>query len=381
MEKSAIVFSAIALICLFFSVQTGQAQNIGNVENVVTIDTLPSNSIYKQIWQPFIAQWKEDYYVVSYGLKLKGKSDLGTLVCSYTTDGGETWSAPITIFDHTRPNGSQRFAYANTVLFRPEGQNVIWCFAMRAPIYYADSEDSELCAAYSADGGLSWQQVELSNKFPSPLITNAGVVTVNRDGKKKYLLPVHRNTVRHDPRGDREQFVLESTNLLEWELAGYVPHPDHVWIHEGNIAEGENPGELKMVMRTAKKHKRKEQLDVPRAYSSVSTDGGKTWSMAKPEPALWNSRAKGFYGKDSKGRHIYVYNPGPSGERKQLMYTVKEPGNDWSEPELFYWKNNRNSYATLIEKKPGVFLCVWDSSNDIDVKRSVIRFGILNLNK
>jgi len=379
MKNSATIIGLALLIGLFFSAQVSKAQYTGDVEKVVTIDTLPPSSVYKQVWQPYIAQWKKDYYVVSYGLKLKGKSDLGTLVCSITRDGGKTWSAPITIFDHTLPNGTQRYAYANTVLFRPEGQDVIWCFAMRAPLYYKDSEDSELCAAYSADGGLSWHHVEMSNKFPSPLITNAGVVTVNKNGKKKYLLPVHRNTIRHDPKGDREQFVLESTNLLEWELAGYVPHPDDVWLHEGNIAEGEHPGELKMVMRTAKYHKRKEALDVPRAYSSVSKDGGKTWSMAVAEPDLWNTASKGFYGKDQKERHIYVYNSGPRKERKKLYYTLKEEGKSWSEPRLFFWDNNRNSYPTLIEKEPGLFLCVWDSSNQINKKRSVIRFGILDL--
>ncbi|MDZ7633477.1 MAG: hypothetical protein U5L72_03155 [Bacteroidales bacterium] len=60
---------------------------------------------------------------------------------------------------------------------------------------------------------------------------------------------------------------------------------------------------------------------------------------------------------------------------------VKEPGREWSEPRLFYWDKNRNSYPTLIEREPGVFLCVWDSSDDPDVKRTTIRFGILDLNK
>ena len=39
---------------------------------------------------------------------------------------------------------------------------MIWLFAMRAPMHYRDSENAELVAAYTADGGLSWQHVELS---------------------------------------------------------------------------------------------------------------------------------------------------------------------------------------------------------------------------
>jgi len=376
---------ALLLLGLFISFNLvarleSHAQRTGDVKNVVTIDVLSQNSIYKQLWQPFIARWRKNHYIVSYGYKLDGRSDMGDLVCSITKDGGKTWTPPVMIFDHKEANGSQRYAYANGVLFKPEGQNLVWCFAMRCPMYYSDSEDSELCTAYSSDGGYSWTQVELNNKFHSPLITNAGIVTVKENGITNYLLPVHRNTLRHDPKGDKEQFVLESTNLLVWDLAGYIPGPEDVWLHEGNIAEGDHPGELKMVMRTAKYHESKSALDIPRAYSSTSTDNGKTWSKAVEEPALYNAAAKGFFGKDGKGRHIYVYNDGKRGERRGLYYVVKEQGSDWSKPSLFYWDNNRNSYPTLLQTEPGFFICVWDSSNDPHKKRTAIRFGILNLN-
>ena len=358
------------------------SQKTGDVTQVTTIDVLPTPSIFKQVWQPYLAMWEDNHYVVSYGLKLDGRSDMGDIVCSITKNGGKKWTAPIMIFDHRLHNGTQRYAYANGVLFRPQGEDIIWCFAMRCPLSFTDSEDADLVAAYSCDGGYSWIHVELWMDFHSPLITNAGVVTLMENGIPKYLLPVHRNSIRHDPLGgDREQFVLESTNLLNWKIRSFIPRPDEVWVHEGNIAEGDHPGELKIVMRTAKYYERKEALDSRLAYSSVSSDNGKTWSMAVAEPALHNAAAKGFFGKDAKGRHIYVYNDGARSERKGLYYVTREPGKEWSKPSLFYWdNNNHNSYATLIEKEPGVFLCVWDSSDDPDVKRSVIRFGILDLN-
>lgn|GEM_PF-219983 len=367
----------IASVFLSFSLM---AQGTGDVKDVVTIDVVPENSIYQRIYQPFIAQWEEDYYVVSYGLQLRGKTDMADIMCSISRDGGKTWSPPSMIFDHRIPNGSQQYAYANPVLFIPEGQRVIWYFGMRCPVHYSDSEDSELCAASSSDGGVTWQQVELRMHFHSPLITNAGIVPVKEDGITRYLLPVHRNTLRHDPKGDREQFILESKNLLDWDLAAYIPRPEHVWLHEGNMAEGDHQGELKIVHRTAK-YSNSGTLEPPRAWSSVSKDNGKTWSMAEEEPDLWNTASKGFFGKDSYGRHIYVYNDDERQIRKGLYYVVKEPGKEWSKPKLFYWDNNRNSYPTLIEKEPGVFLCVWDSSDDPDQKRTAIRFGILDLNQ
>jgi len=374
-------------ICLFFL-----AINImlpcqvfaynGDVKSVVLIDVLPEKSIYKQLWQPYIAIWKKNNYLVTYGYKLDGRADMGNIVCSITKDGGKNWTVPIMVFDHQKDNGYQRFAYANSVLFKPENQDIIWCFAMRCPLYYPDSEDSELCAAYTSDGGYSWTQVELNNTFPSPLITCAGIITIKENNMTKYLLPVHRNTVRHDPKGDREQFVLESTNLLVWNLRSYIPRPDSVWIHEGNIEKGDAQGELKIVMRTASYYsEKKSTLNVPRAYSSVSFDNGKTWSTATEESELYNAAAKGFFGKDSFGRYIYVYNDGPREDRKALWYVVQDDKKNWSKPKMFYFDKNRNSYATLIEKEPGVFLCVWDSSNEPDVKRNAIRFGILEFKK
>lgn len=378
-RKLKIYFSV--LVCIFVSgTIPSMAQETGDVKNVVTIDNVPVNSVYHRIYQPFIAQWDEDYYVVSYGLQLRGKTDMADMMSSITKDGGKTWSPPSRIFDHKIPNGSRQYAYANPVLFIPEGQRIIWFFGMRCPINYRDSEDSELCAAYSGDGGVSWQQVELRMGFHSPLITNAGIVPVKENGNTRYLLPVHRNTLRHDPKGDREQFVLESPDLLNWNLAGYIPRPDEVWLHEGNIAEGDNPDELKIVTRTAK-YSNDGALTPPMAWSSVSKDNGKTWSMAVEEPALWNTASKGFFGKDSKGRHIYVYNDDARRVRNGLYYVVKEPGGEWSEPKLFYWDNNRNSYPTLIEREPGIFLCVWDSSDDPINKRTAVRFGILDLNE
>ena len=53
-------------------------------------------------------------------------------------------------------------------------------------------------------------------------------------------------------------------------------------------------------------------LEKPRAYSSVSKDGGRNWSPAKEEPDLWNARSKGFYGLSETGAHVNVYNDGPA---------------------------------------------------------------------
>lgn len=355
----------------------------GDAQQVTLIRTLDSQGPYKRLWQPFIAEWQPQHLLVAYGGELRGKVDMGDMLCCISTDDGASWSEPVTIFDHRQWHGSQRFAYANPVLFRPQGQSIVWCFAMRCPLYYRDSEDSQLCAAYTIDGGWSWQPVELAVHHHSPLITCAGVVEYPVDGGVRYLLGAHRNSLRNDPLGRQDQFVLESDNLLEWRLAGYVPAPETpaVFLHEGNIAEGDRPGELKIVMRTAKAGRENyTSLDEPTAYSSVSRDGGRNWSIAIPEMYLHNTTSKAYFGHSSTGSQLYVYSGGPFRERRQLNWKQTRPDGSWSEERLFFNGDTRNSYPTLLEYEPGRFYAVWDSSTHPDEKRTAIRFGRLDIN-
>lgn len=369
---------AVCMTTLPSILPAGERDYEGDVRDVVSIDVLEADGPYQKIWEPYIAQWSDKHYVAAYGLELRGKADMGDIVCSISRDAGKTWTPRIMVFDHAQRNGTVQYAYNNAVLFRPPGQDVIWLFVMRAPLHYRDSENADLVAAYSADGGYSWHPVELAMDYQGSLIIVAGIETVVRDGITHYLLPAHRNSKRRDPFGDRRQFILESTSLLHWKRAAYVPYADDdpVFLHEGNIAYGEDDGELKIVMRTADM-RRERPLDPPLAYSSTSTDGGKTWSTAKPEPELPNHRSKSFYGKMADGGHIYVYSN--QVERRELWYKTRPPGGAWSQARLFYDGQNRNSYPTLIEDEPGRWLAVWDSSDDPDDRRTVIRFGRLQV--
>ena len=88
------LFYAIAVtmaILLILNTEVSSAQGTGDVEDVVTIDILPPNSIYRKIWQPYIARWDGDYLVAAYGLQLSGKTDMGDMLCSISRDGGKTW--------------------------------------------------------------------------------------------------------------------------------------------------------------------------------------------------------------------------------------------------------------------------------------------------
>jgi hypothetical protein len=357
----------------------------GDVTDVRVIRHMDKHPGSALLWEPYIAQWKDKHLVAAFGAGIPGKTDMGDIFASVSTDDGDTWSDPVYIFNHHERQGTIQFAYANAILFKPPGQEVLWAFGMRCPMNYRHSEDSQLVGAYSADGGRSWVPVELSMGYTGPLIVIAGPYSFMENGVARYLFPAHRNTRRSDPRGSRDHFVLSSTSLLEWNLASFIPQPESgpkVFLHEGNIAPGDTPGEIMMMMRTADYEDERKMTDPPRAFSTVSRDGGRTWSPAKQEPDLWNAKSKGFFGRSAGGVHVYVYNDGPAtpapGGRMALRYKTKPAGGTWSAEQTFYDAGIKNSYPTLIEVAPGEFRAVWDSGTT-DRSRTHIHFGKFRL--
>ena len=69
-------------------------------------------------------------------------------------------------FDHQRRQGDIQFAYATPVLYRAPGQAVIWCFAMRCPIAYRNSEESQLAGAFTALGLKPGDRIERIDGTP-----------------------------------------------------------------------------------------------------------------------------------------------------------------------------------------------------------------------
>ncbi|MEP6671174.1 MAG: sialidase family protein [Chthoniobacter sp.] len=377
--RNALLFF-FTLILAAVSATAQNAEFTGDVRDVRVVRSVEQHPGASLLWEPYIAEWKPKQLVVAYGAGIPGKTDMGDIVASVSTNDGDTWSEPAIVFDHNQRFGAMQFGYSNAVLYKPPGQDVMWCFAMRCPMNYQHSEDSQLVGAFSADGGRSWTPVEMAMHYTGPLIIVGGIQRIVENGQPRYLLPAHRNTRRNDPLGSRDQFMLSSTSLLEWRLAGHIPQPESgpVFLHEGNLAPGDAEGELKLVMRTAT-WEEKAALDPPRAFSSVSQDGGRTWTPARQEPDLWNARSKGFFGQSTNGTHLYVYNDGPAmpkpGARTSLRYKLQPTsGGAWSAEKTFYDSGTHNSYPTLIEIAPSEFRAVWDSGTK-EHPRTNIRFG------
>ncbi|RTE55385.1 exo-alpha-sialidase [Arenibacter aquaticus] len=374
-NKSKII---ILLLILIYGHSFSQSIDYkGDVTDVRLIRSLEETNAAK-LAIPHIVQWKPNHLIVAYEEVLHGKTDMASIASVVSTDDGSTWQTPNYIFDKNEKFGNMQFAYANPILFKPEGQDILWCFAMRNPLYQPNSEESYLVAAYSGDGGRSWYNVEPIMGYSGSLVLAGNIITVKENGETVYLLPAHRNSLDNGPVGGaRVHFVLKSKNLIEWDIAGFVPQPDDVWVHEGHIAQGETDGELTMVMRTSTMQGNKA-LNNPRAWSTTSLDNGRTWSFPKEEPKLYNAVSEAAFGKTANGTYYYIYNDGPKSSRMTLKYKTKRFNQEWTGEKIFFDAGIKNSYPSVIEVNPGDLRIVWDSGTH-DQSRTKIHFGKLKV--
>ena len=170
------IASAFVLVVGWTTTLVRAADFTGDVCDVCVVRRMEQHPGAALLWEPSIAVWKAKHIVVTYGAGIPGKTDMGDVWASVSTNDGSSWSEPVPVFDHNQRYGAVQFAYANSVLYKPPEQDVMWCFAMRCPMSYPDSEDSHLAAAFSADGGRSWTPVEPAMHYTGPLITVSGGV-------------------------------------------------------------------------------------------------------------------------------------------------------------------------------------------------------------
>ena len=192
----------------------------GDVTDVTVVRRMEQQPGAALLWEPYIAQWKPRHLVVAFGAGIPGKTDMGDILACVSTDEGKTWSESVYVFDHNQRFGNIQFGYANPILYKPPGQEVIWCFAMRCPMAWQHSEDSQLCAAYSGDGGRSWLPVELTMHYTEGLIVVNGIHRIEFQGHPLYLLPAHCNSKRNDPHGRREQILPGQHKSAGMETVG-----------------------------------------------------------------------------------------------------------------------------------------------------------------
>ncbi|MCE2863237.1 MAG: hypothetical protein RIR76_1148 [Verrucomicrobiota bacterium] len=143
MRVRLLPFLPLALLAGFASVLPA-AEHRDEVTAVRALRHMDKNPGSSELWEPHLAQWKGRHLVAASGVKIPGKTDMGDIMASVSTDDGDKWGDPVRIFNHQERQGTLRFAYANAILFTVPEQEVLWAFAMRCPMNYRHSEDSQL---------------------------------------------------------------------------------------------------------------------------------------------------------------------------------------------------------------------------------------------
>src|SRR3954464_1965175 len=90
----------------------------GDVTDVRVLRHMDKHPGASLLWEPYIAQWKGRQLVAAFGAGIPGKTDMGDIYATVSTDDGDTWSDPVCILDHNQRQGTLQFAYANAILYK-----------------------------------------------------------------------------------------------------------------------------------------------------------------------------------------------------------------------------------------------------------------------
>lgn len=301
--------------------------------------------------------------------------DEGSIRFARSSDGGRTWTQGVL----AQADAVHRYHY---VIFLNDA-GVLYAFLGRItiaedrdPAGNVDGFPVRMVAKRSTDGGATWADFPIAVEVPA----NArGVVLAGKAVKREgvWLLPYWQQTARGTRTG-----VLRSTDLTTWRPGGFPEPPPGIAVEEPQVVLSQDvPGELFMVTRTlvsGTPEAKDAHYRTKAAYSatSVSADGGLTWSPMVLDPSLPNFYVKTFFAKDLLGRYFAIYNTlaGPfMGERPDryrevLHYKVRRPGEPWGPGRLFADGRRLTSgaargwdvYASAEEFAPGRFFVVWE---------------------
>lgn len=300
-----------------------------------------------------VAAWREG--------NTAGQYDNGAIKYAYSTDGGETWSAPLTL---AAKNATYGWHY---VIFYRDGTD-LYAFLGRAPASSTNGQPVTNFMKKSTDGGHTWTD-HAANFGAVP----TSFVIAGRPLKygNYHIAPFWKGG---------QVAVMRSTDLVNWTAGAFAPDPLSTGSGENQlVVNPENPNQLMMFNRVAADA---EEYLNGSVYMSrtTSNDGGLTWSPLAFDPNIPNMGTKGYVTVDSNGQFLAIYNtmggkfPSPVETRPPhwrsiLNYKVKKPGQPWGPGRFFAdgppivarpHSAGWDTYTMADEYAPGKFFVVWE---------------------
>jgi len=250
---------------------------------------------------------------------------------------GGHWSPPrqMTEFPDT--------ACWNPVLFR-DARGRIWLFFKVGP------DEMAWVGAYrtSDDGGVGWSGITylpaglLGPIRSKPIILANGEILAGTSREAG----MGRHDTRARPYWSWSSWVERSSDGgTTWSIHGPIVYPGVTFgVIQPTLWESA-PGRIQMLLRST------QQIGV--ICESTSTDGGKSWSEARPT-RLPNPNS-GFDAVQLKdGRIVLVYNHTRTGRTPLNLATSEDDGNTWSNPSVLEGGEGEYSYPAVIQSSDGL---------------------------
>jgi len=282
-----------------------------------------------------------------------GKGQEIDLVLKRSTDGGRTWS-PMTIIEHSGKFWSS--ANPATCVDRTRGR--VWVFYLRCKpgrgTYAArpGTEDVLNLARYSDDNGATWSEPIDLTKVARDFSDSAWRISVPgpggaiQDRRGRLIVPMWRYAPWN-------AFVLISEDHgRTWKRSSFVPGAEGA--NEDQLVELPN-GNILIDIRQRKS---------PHRWVSISSDGGFTWSQARPGQKVTPvcCAIEKLVLKGDKTGNLILWT-GPKGPgRKKLVVRISYDGAKSFSRELLI-SEEPAAYSDLTVLKDGDAAVLWERGN------------------
>jgi sialidase-1 len=307
-----------------------------------------------------------------------GRSDTGDidLLVKRSADGGRTWGPPQVVWD----DGANTCGNPCPVVDRTTG--VIWL-----PLTWNHGADNEseikrnagrdtrrVFVTHSDDDGRTWARLrEITADVKRPdwrwYATGPGVGIQLTHGPRqgRLLIPCdHSLVLPNDPDGYRSHVIYSDDHGRTWQLGGAIGPA----VNECQVVELSD-GTLLINMRNYDRSKTTRAL-------ATSTDGGRTWSAVRHDPALVEPVCQASLLRyttpppDDRNRLLFA-NPAHAepGQRRDLTVRMSEDeGKTWPVSRVL-WPGPA-AYSCLAVLPDGAIACLFEAGVKSPYERIVL---------